>query len=61
MIDETWLRVRCHLRGEFKPLLFSGLLRGQNQPVDQVNAAALLKYGQKYTVIPYVRFWSDFD
>ena len=26
-----------------------GLLRGQNQPVDQVTAAALLKYGQNCT------------
>ena len=33
---------------------------GQNQPVDQVTAAALLKYGQKCTV-PIFRFWSDFD
>ena len=28
----------------------SGLLRGQNQPVDQVTAAALLKYGRKCTL-----------
>ena len=42
--------VRCQPEGEVKPLLFSHteteLLRGRNQPVDQVTAAALLKYGQ---------------
>ena len=33
---------------EYEPLLFL-LLRDQNKPVDQVAAAALLKYGQKCT------------
>ena len=28
----------------------AGLLRGHNQPVDQVTAAALLKYGRKCTL-----------
>ena len=43
--------VRYHPEGGFKPLLLSiaGLLRGQNQPVDQVTTAALLEYGQKCT------------
>ena len=43
--------VRCHPEGGFKPLFFyiAGLLRGQNQPVDQVTAAALPKYGHKCT------------
>ena len=43
-----WLSVRCHPEGEYRPLFFhiAGLLRGQNQPVDQVTAAVLLKYGQ---------------
>ena len=47
-IDQTWLEVRSHPEGEFKPLLFlySWATQGQNQPVDQVTAAAILKYGQ---------------
>ena len=50
-IDQSWLEVRCHPEGEFKPLLFlhSWATQGQNQPVDQVAAAAILKYGQKCT------------
>ena len=51
LVDQTWLGVRSHSEGEFK-LLFSykaGILRGQNQPVDQLTATALLKYGQKST------------
>ena len=41
--------VRCHPEGDLSHYNFhiSGLFRGQNQPVDQVTAAALLKYGQK--------------
>ena len=35
----------------------AGLFRGQNQPVDQVTAAALLKYGQSipFRVTPYLQ------
>ena len=47
-----WLSVGCHPEGEFRPLFYfhiAGLLRDQNQPVDQVTAVALLKYGQKCT------------
>ena len=38
-IDQTWLGVRCHPEWDW----------GQNQPVDQINTVALLKYGQKCT------------
>ena len=51
--DQTWLGVRCHPEWEFRPLFFhihvARLFRGQNQPVDQVTAAALPEYGQKCT------------
>ena len=50
LIDQTGLGVRCHPEGEFRPLLFShfaGPLRGQCQPLYQVTAADLLKYGKK--------------
>ena len=45
--------VRCHPEGEFRPLLFSQSWTiqggGEIASVDQVTAAALLKYGQKCT------------
>ena len=34
----------------------AGLLKGRNQPVDQVNVAALLTYGQKFTTNMYVPY-----
>ena len=51
-----WLYYGCRLgvtwKGNLGHYYFhtAGLLRGQNQPVDQVTAAALLKYGQKCTL-----------
>ena len=43
--------VRCHREGNLRHYYFhkAGLLRSQNQPVDQVTGAALLKYAQKCT------------
>ena len=50
-----WLSVRCHPEGGFRSLFIyfhiAGLLRSQNQPVDQITAAAFLKCGQKCTYI----------
>ena len=51
LVDKTWVGVRCNPEWEFRPLLFSHswTIQAQNQPIDQVTAAALLKYGQKST------------
>ena len=51
-----WLYYGCRLgvtrKGNLGHYYFhiAGLLRGQNQPVDQATASALLKYGQKCTL-----------
>ena len=57
-IDQTWLGVRCHPEWEIRSLLFSCSLtfRGHNQPIDQVTAAASLKYSKKCTCACFFRF-----
>ena len=46
ILDQTWLKGNNNLKFKHYYFHIAELLRGQNQPVDQVAAAALLKYGQ---------------
>ena len=58
-VDQTWLGVRRHTAGEFKPLLFSHnwTTQGQNQPD---NCPCFTEIWPKM-YITHVRFWFDFD
>ena len=60
ILEQTWLGYGVTRKGNLSHYYFhlAGLLRGQNQPVDHVTAAALLKYGQNCDLFAIlVRFW----